>query len=321
MRAERLGVGSERLLVYPESDLTAIAEQVERLRPAMVVIDSIQTIYRPDLTSAPGSVSQVRESAGQLMLLAKGTGVPIFLVGHVNKEGAIAGPRVLEHIVDTVLYLEGDRHHAFRILRSAKNRFGSTDEIGVFEMQDAGMVEVRDPSLAFLSERSLQSQGTAVVVTMEGTRPLLLEIQSLVTATAFGMPRRSVTGIDLNRLHLLVAVLEKRAGLALGQQDIFVNVAGGARITEPAADLGVAIAVASNVRMRALGQDWVVIGEVGLAGEVRHVSQLERRLAEAEKLGFQHALIPAGRLRRESNPRLRLHIAETVSDAIELCFN
>jgi DNA repair protein RadA/Sms len=321
LRADRLGVGSERLLVYPESDLTAIVEQVERLRPAMVVIDSIQTIYRPDLTSAPGSVSQVRESAGQLMLLAKGTGVPIFLVGHVNKEGAIAGPRVLEHIVDTVLYLEGDRHHAFRILRSVKNRFGSTDEIGIFEMQDAGMVEVRDPSRAFLSERSMQAQGTAVVVTVEGTRPLLLEIQSLVTGSAFGLPRRSVTGIDLNRLYLLVAVLEKRAGLALGQQDIFVNVAGGARIAEPAADLGVAMAIASNVRMRALGEDWVVVGEVGLAGEIRRVSQLERRLAEAEKLGFQHALIPPGKLRRESSARLRLHVAETVSDAIELCFN
>ncbi len=321
MRADRLGVGSDRLLVYPESDLNAIAEQVERLRPTMVVVDSIQTVYRADLNSAPGSVSQVRESAGQLMLLAKATGVPIFLVGHVNKEGAIAGPRVLEHVVDTVLYLEGDRHHTFRLLRSVKNRFGSTDEIGVFEMRGEGMVEVPDPSRAFLSDRSLASQGNAVVVAMEGTRPLLLELQSLVTATPFGLPRRSVNGIDLNRLYLLVAVLEKRAGLALGQQDIFVNVAGGAKIVEPAVDLGIALAVASNLRDRPIGREWVVIGEVGLAGEIRRVSQLERRLAEAESLGFQHALIPVGKPRRASASRLRLHEAETVSDAMQLCFN
>ncbi len=321
MRADRLGVGSDRLLVYPESDLNAIAEQVERLRPTMVVVDSIQTVYRADLNSAPGSVSQVRESAGQLMLLAKATGVPIFLVGHVNKEGAIAGPRVLEHVVDTVLYLEGDRHHTFRLLRSVKNRFGSTDEIGVFEMRGEGMVEVPDPSRAFLSDRSLASQGNAVVVAMEGTRPLLLELQSLVTATPFGLPRRSVNGIDLNRLYLLVAVLEKRAGLALGQQDIFVNVAGGAKIAEPAVDLGIALAVASNLRDRPIGREWVVIGEVGLAGEIRRVSQLERRLAEAESLGFQHALIPVGKPRGASASRLRLHEAETVSDAMQLCFN
>jgi len=321
MRADRLGVAGAGLLVFPESDLSAIAEQIERLRPAMAVVDSIQTVFRSELASAPGSVSQVRESAAQLMVLAKATNVPIFLVGHVNKEGAIAGPRVLEHIVDTVLYLEGDRHQAFRILRSVKNRFGSTDEIGVFEMRGEGMVEVADPSRAFLSERSLQAEGNAVVVAMEGTRPLLLEIQSLVTPTPFGLPRRAVTGIDVNRLHLLVAVLEKRAGLKLREQDVFVNVAGGARISEPAADLGVALAIASNLRNRPVGPDWVVVGEVGLAGEVRRVSQLERRLAEAENLGFRHALIPPSALRRAPGSPLRTYHTESVSDAIRLCFN
>src|SRR5438445_1759767 len=257
LRAERLGIGGDRLLVLAENDLDAIVEQVTQIRPTLAVIDSIQTVFMESVSSAPGSVSQVRECAGRLMLLAKSTQVPVFLVGHVNKEGAIAGPRVLEHIVDTVLYLEGERHQSFRILRSQKNRFGSTDELGIFEMLDSGMREVLDPSRAFLEDRSLQEVGNVVHVALEGTRPLLVELQSLVTDAAYGTPRRSVTGIDLNRLHMLAAVLEKRAGVSLGGRDIFVNVAGGVKLTEPAADLATALAIASNANNQPAGRDVV----------------------------------------------------------------
>jgi DNA repair protein RadA/Sms len=256
------------------------------------------------------------------MLLAKSSHIPIFLVGHVNKEGAIAGPRVLEHIVDTVLYLEGERHHSFRILRSQKNRFGSTDEIGVFEMRDSGMHEVSDPSRAFLQDRSLSEVGNVVHVALEGSRPLLVELQSLTTASRFGAPRRSVNGIDLNRLHMLVAVLERRARLDLGGDDVFVNAAGGVRLTEPAADLAVALAIASNKRNRPAGADLVAIGELGLSGEVRRVSQLERRLLEAHRLGFKRAVIPAAaELRDPELSAMTLCRAETISDAIEGCFS
>jgi DNA repair protein RadA/Sms len=273
------------------------------------------------VTSAPGSVSQVRECAGQLMLLAKSSQVPIFLVGHVNKEGAIAGPRVLEHIVDTVLYLEGERHHSFRILRSQKNRFGSTDEIGVFQMLDSGMKEVVDPSRAFLQDRSLTEVGNVVHVALEGSRPLLVELQSLVSPTAFTPPRRSVNGIDLNRLHMLVAVLEKRAGLSLGQQDIFVNAAGGVKVNEPAVDLAVALAIASNVRNLPVGSDVVAVGEIGLSGELRRVNQLERRLLEAHRLGFKRAIIPSSaELRLKELNGMELRRAETIQEAIRLCF-
>jgi DNA repair protein RadA/Sms len=293
LRAQRLGITGDRLLVLAENDLDRIIEHVEQVRPMLAVIDSIQTVFLGALASAPGSVSQVRECAGRLMLLAKSTHIPVFLVGHVNKEGAIAGPRVLEHIVDTVLYLEGERHHAFRILRGQKNRFGSTDEIGIFEMRDDGMREVPDPARAFLQESSLSAVGNVVTVALEGTRPLLVELQALVTDTAYGLPRRAANGVDLNRLHLLVAVLEKRAGLPLGKQDIFVNVAGGVRLTEPAVDLAVALAIASNHRDRPVGRDVVALGELGLSGEVRRVPQLERRLNEAQRLGFKQAIVPA----------------------------
>jgi DNA repair protein RadA/Sms len=293
LRAQRLGIPGDRLLVLAENDLERIVEHIERVRPMLAVIDSIQTVFLDAVASAPGSVSQVRECAGRLMLVAKSTHIPIFLVGHVNKEGAIAGPRVLEHIVDTVLYLEGERHHAFRILRGQKNRFGSTDEIGIFEMRDDGMREVPDPARAFLQEGTHTEVGNVVTVALEGTRPLLVELQGLVTETAFGMPRRAVNGIDLNRVHLLVAVLEKRARLPLGKQDIFVNVAGGVRLAEPAADLAVALAIASNCRDRPVGRDVVALGELGLSGEVRRVPQLERRLHEAHRLGFKRAIVPA----------------------------
>jgi len=321
LRAQRLGVEGNRLMVLAENDLEAIIGQLETSRPMMAVIDSIQTVFMSGVTSAPGSVSQVRECAAQLMLLAKSSQIPIFLVGHVNKEGAIAGPRVLEHIVDTVLYLEGERHHSFRILRSQKNRFGSTDEIGVFEMRDSGMHEVTDPSRAFLQDRSLSEVGNVVHVALEGTRPLLVELQSLTTPSRFGAPRRSVNGIDLNRLHMLVAVLERRARLDLGQDDLFVNVAGGVRLGEPASDLAVALAIASNKRNRAAGADMVAIGELGLSGEVRRVSQLERRLLEAHRLGFKRAIIPAAtELRDPELSAMTIQRAETISNAIELCF-
>ncbi|TMF86978.1 MAG: DNA repair protein RadA [Chloroflexi bacterium] len=321
LRAQRLGVEGNRLMVLAENDLEAIIGQLETSRPMMAVIDSIQTVFMSGVTSAPGSVSQVRECAAQLMLLAKSSQIPIFLVGHVNKEGAIAGPRVLEHIVDTVLYLEGERHHSFRILRSQKNRFGSTDEIGVFEMRDSGMQEVTDPSRAFLQDRSLSEMGNVVHVALEGSRPLLVELQSLTTPSRFGAPRRSVNGIDLNRLHMLVAVLERRARLDLGQDDVFVNVAGGVRLGEPASDLAVALAIASNKRNRAAGADMVAIGELGLSGEVRRVSQLERRLLEAHRLGFKRAIIPAAtELRDPELSAMTIQRAETISNAIELCF-
>jgi DNA repair protein RadA/Sms len=321
LRAERLGIQGDRLLALAENDLDRIAELLEENRPMMAVIDSIQTVFMGGVTSAPGSVSQVRECAGRLMLLAKSSHVPIFLVGHVNKEGAIAGPRVLEHIVDTVLYLEGERHHSFRILRSQKNRFGSTDEIGVFEMRDSGMHEVSDPSRAFLQDRSLSEVGNVVHVALEGTRPLLVELQTLVAESVFGMPRRSVNGIDLNRLHMLVAVLERRARLSLGHDDVFVNAAGGVHLGEPAADLAVALAIASNKRGRPVGADLVAIGELGLSGEVRRVSQLERRLLEAQRLGFKRAVIPASsELRSPDLKAMDLRRVETISEAIDRCF-
>jgi DNA repair protein RadA/Sms len=321
LRAQRLGVDGDRLMVLAENDLEGIIEKLESSRPMLAIIDSIQTVFLSDVTSAPGSVSQVRECAGRLMLLAKSSHIPIFLVGHVNKEGAIAGPRVLEHVVDAVLYLEGERHHSFRILRSQKNRFGSTDEIGVFEMRDSGMHEVTDPSRAFLQDRSLSEVGNVVHVAMEGSRPLLVELQSLTTPSRFGAPRRSVNGIDLNRLHMLVAVLERRAHLSLGEDDVFVNVAGGVRLTEPAADLAVAVAIAANKRNQAAGGDLVAIGELGLSGEVRRVSQLERRLLEAHRLGFKRAVIPgAAELRDSELSAMTIRPAETISDAIDACF-
>src|SRR5438552_3571825 len=322
LRAQRLGVEGERLMVLAENDLDAIVEQLETARPMLAVIDSIQTVFLGGVTSAPGSVSQVRECAGRLMLLAKSSHIPIFLVGHVNKEGAIAGPRVLEHVVDTVLYLEGERHHSFRILRSQKNRFGSTDEIGVFEMRDSGMHEVSDPSRAFLQDRSLSEVGNVVHVAMEGSRPLLVELQSSTTPSAFGLPRRSANGIELNRLHMLIAILEKRARIGLGEQDVFVNAAGGVRLGEPAADLALALAIASNRKDRPVGADTVAVGELGLSGEIRRVSQLERRLLEAHRLGFKRAVIPAAaELRDPELSAMTLCRAETISDALESCFS
>jgi DNA repair protein RadA/Sms len=291
LRSERLGAGAERFLVANETDIGSILHHIEAIQPALVIVDSIQTTYDSSLESAPGTVSQVRSCASALARLAKGGGPPIFLIGHVTKEGSLAGPRVLEHMVDTVLYFEGDRHQAYRILRSVKNRFGSTDEIGIFEMQETGLVEVENPSAVFLAERTTDTNGSAVTATLEGTRPLLVEIQALVARSFLANPRRTATGVELNRLNMLLAVLEKRVGLKLAEQDVYVNVAGGVRIVEPASDLAVTIAVASNFREQAVDPQTIFLGEVGLGGEVRAVSQVEKRLREAARLGFGRAIV------------------------------
>ncbi len=292
IRAERLGLEGKGLYLMAETDLEVVLSQVEALSPGLVVIDSIQTMYAPGLEAAPGSIGQVRESTIRLMQWAKLKNVPVFITGHVTKEGAIAGPRALEHIVDVVLYFEGEQFSAYRLLRCVKNRFGSTNEVGVFEMKEEGLVEVPNPSQAFLSQRDLEAIGSAVVPTLEGSRPLLVEIQALTTSTSFGLPRRTANGVDYNRLLMVTAVLTKRAGLRLGNQDIMVNVTGGLKVGEPAADLGMALAIASSFRDTGIDPALVAVGELGLSGELRAVSQLERRLTEASRLGFKRAIIP-----------------------------
>jgi DNA repair protein RadA/Sms len=300
LRADRLGIQTERLLLLPETDLLAVADAVERLRPALVVVDSIQTVALPEVTSAPGSISQVRECTMHLMRLAKREQIPMFLIGHVTKEGTVAGPRALEHIVDVVLYLEGERFHAYRLLRGVKNRFGATNEVGVYEMRGEGMVDVLNPSALFLSERGDQASGSVVVVSMEGTRPLLVEVQALVTTTTFGTPRCTTNGVDTSRVLMLLAVLTKRVGLALGNQDVYLNVAGGFTLSEPAVDLGVAAAIASSFRERRVPPDVACLGEVGLGGELRAVTRVGARLREAAKLGFRRCVLPASGAPREA---------------------
>ena len=319
LRADRLGLGTAGLFVLSETRLDDVLAAAENLNPSLLIIDSIQTVYLDELTSAAGSVSQVRECTSRIMQFAKPRQLPVFLVGHVTKEGAIAGPRVLEHMVDAVVYLEGDRFHQFRILRSVKNRFGSTDEVGVFEMADAGMREVRNPSEVFLQERAGNAAGSAIAVTMEGSRPILLEVQSLTANSALGMPRRTANGFDSNRVQMLVAVLTKRVGLPLGGQDIYVNIVGGLRVVEPAIDLAVMVAMASSFRERPVDRSAVVIGEVGLSGELRSVNQLDRRLNEAMRLGFRRAIVPASP-RGIAGPMtsdLQIFRAGTVAEAIE----
>lgn len=318
LRGERLGVSHKKLMILAENSLEAILTHAKQLSPKAMVVDSIQTVWTSALESAPGSVSQVRESAGKLMLLAKSSGIPVFIVGHVTKDGAIAGPRVLEHMVDTVLYFEGDGSHPFRILRAVKNRFGSTNEIGVFEMKQEGLVGVPNPSELFLSERPLGVSGSAVTASIEGSRPLLVELQALVTQTSFGVPRRTTIGVDHNRLALLVAVLEKKVGLHLSGQDIFLNAAGGVRLNEPAADLSMIMAVASSHLDRNIDPQTVIFGEVGLAGEVRAVTQAEQRIAEAEKLGFKNCIVPTGNLKRLKAGSIKLLGVSTVDEAMQL---
>ena len=292
LRANRMGNFADGLFLLCETNLEIIRGILEKERPELVVIDSIQTMYSEEVSSAPGSVSQVRESTNVFMQLAKGLCIPIFIVGHVTKEGTVAGPRVLEHMVDTVLYFEGDRHASYRILRAVKNRFGSTNEIGVFEMRQSGLEEVENPSEYMLSGRPEQSAGSVVACSMEGTRPILIEIQALVCRSNFGMPRRTAAGTDYNRVNLLMAVLEKRLGMALANSDAYVNIAGGIRMNEPAIDLGIVMALVSSYRNRPVDEKTIVFGEVGLSGEVRAVNMPEQRVAEAKKLGFETCILP-----------------------------
>ena len=292
LRAERIGQFSDKLRLFCETNLELIGDTIRNNKPEVVIIDSIQTMYNEDVSSAPGSVSQVRESTSVLMQLAKGLGISIFIVGHVTKEGTVAGPRVLEHMVDTVLYFEGDRHASYRILRAVKNRFGSTNEIGVFEMRESGLAEVENPSQFMLNGRPEEASGSIVACSMEGTRPILLEIQALVARSQLAMPRRTAAGMDYNRVNLLLAVLEKRLNLHLSGSDVYVNIAGGIRINEPAIDLGVVLAIVSSSRDQAIDEKVLAFGEVGLSGEVRAVSQAAQRVQEAKKLGFTTVILP-----------------------------
>lgn len=318
MRAERIGEFDRRLTILCETNLELISRVIGREKPRVVIIDSIQTMYREDVASAPGSVTQVREATGILMRIAKEQGIAIFIVGHVTKEGVVAGPRVLEHMVDTVLYFEGDRHAVYRILRGVKNRFGSTNEIGVFEMCEEGLREVKNPSEVMLSGRPQGASGSVVACSMEGTRPMLLEIQALVCRSNFGIPRRTAAGTDLNRVNLLMAVLEKRAGLSMSASDAYVNIAGGLRMNEPAIDLGIVLALASSCKDRPVGEKTICFGEVGLSGEVRAVSMPQQRVAEAAKLGFEICVLPAVCLGTVKESKgMRLIGVSNVKEAIE----
>lgn len=322
MRADRIGSFSENMLLLCETALDTIAEVIRSKKPEVVIIDSIQTMYNDAVSAAPGSVSQVRESTGVFLQLAKGLGVSIFIVGHVTKEGTVAGPRVLEHMVDTVLYFEGDRHASYRILRGVKNRFGSTNEIGVFEMREEGLVEVANPSEFMLNGRPKDASGSVVACSMEGTRPILIEIQALVCHSNFGMPRRQTTGTDFNRVNLLMAVLEKRSGIQLSGCDAYVNITGGMKIMEPAIDLGIVLAILSSFRNTVLDSKLIAFGEVGLSGEVRAVSMAKQRVAEAEKLGFETCVLPAVSAEEcRKNSKIKIIGVSTVQDAIEVLFH
>src|SRR3989338_8550964 len=320
LRADRLKTLSDKLLILSETCLEDIIPQIETINPSIVVIDSIQTIYTAQLQSAPGSISQVREVSCQLMNISKKTGIPTFLIGHVTKDGAIAGPRVLEHMADTVLYFEGDSGHSFRILRATKNRFGSTNEIGVFEMKSTGLEEVTNPSELFLSEMSAGISGSVVVSSIEGTRPILVELQALVSYSNLSMPRRMATGVDPNRVSLLIAILEKRIGLHLQGEDIFINVAGGVKIDEPAVDLGIVSAITSSFKDKPIDVKTVVIGEVGLGGEVRGVTNLDARVAEASKLGFTRCIIPKIKKNVLRDAEIKIVEVASVAETLEVLF-
>ena len=319
LRAQRVGEASDNLMVLCETSLDTIENVLENVKPQIVVIDSIQTMYREEVGAAPGSVSQVRETTAVLMQLAKGLNISIFIVGHVTKEGVVAGPRMLEHMVDTVLYFEGDKNAAYRILRSVKNRFGSTNEIGVFEMRQEGLAEVANPSEYMLTGRPEEASGSVVVCLLEGTRPILVEIQALVCDSNFGMPRRTAAGADYNRVNLLMAVLEKRAGIHLSGSDAYVNIAGGMRVNEPAMDLGIVMALVSSFRNRPMMENTIVFGEVGLAGEVRAVSQPQIRINEAVKLGFGNCILPQVCLKNiKKTDKINLIGISSVKDAVKL---
>ena len=319
MRADRIGIFSDEMTLLCETNLDLIQGVIEERKPQVVVIDSIQTMFRENVNSAPGSVSQVREATSVLMRLAKEQGIAIFVVGHVTKEGTVAGPRVLEHMVDTVLYFEGDRYASYRILRAVKNRFGSTNEIGVFEMCQSGLREVPNPSEYMLDGKPKNASGSIVVCTMEGTRPLLVEIQALVCHSAFGMPRRTAAGVDYNRVNLLMAVLEKNVGVRLADQDAYINIAGGMKVSEPATDLGLVLAIISSFRNRPIAEDMICFGEVGLSGEVRFVNMVEQRIAEAHKLGFKQCILPKVCMKNIQKPDgMLLKGVENVREALEI---
>ena len=319
MRADRIGIFSDEMTLLCETNLDLIQGVIEERKPQVVVIDSIQTMFRENVNSAPGSVSQVREATSVLMRLAKEQGIAIFVVGHVTEEGTVAGPRVLEHMVDTVLYFEGDRYASYRILRAVKNRFGSTNEIGVFEMCQSGLREVPNPSEYMLDGKPKNASGSIVVCTMEGTRPLLVEIQALVCHSAFGMPRRTAAGVDYNRVNLLMAVLEKNVGVRLADQDAYINIAGGMKVSEPATDLGLVLAIISSFRNRPIAEDMICFGEVGLSGEVRSVNMVEQRIAEAHKLGFKQCILPKVCMKNIQKPDgMLLKGVENVREALEI---
>ncbi|AUJ29213.1 MAG: DNA repair protein RadA [Liquorilactobacillus hordei] len=322
LRAQRLGVKGQQFYLYPETDMTSIHQYIDKLKPDFVVIDSVQTMQEPEMSSAVGSVAQIREVTAELMQIAKTNGITIFIVGHVTKGGAIAGPKILEHMVDTVLYFEGDLHHAYRILRAVKNRFGSTNEIGIFEMKEGGLYEVANPSEIFLEERLNGATGSAIVVSLEGTRPILVEIQALVTPTAFGNAKRTTTGLDHNRISLIMAVLEKRAGLLLQNQDAYLKAAGGVKLDEPAIDLAIAVSIVSSYRDAQSQATDCFIGELGLTGEIRRVNRIEQRVAEAAKLGFKRVILPKNNLAGWTPPRdINVVGVSTLSEALKVTFN
>lgn len=320
LRAKRLKVYDQGLYILSETNMILIERVIEDIKPDILMVDSVQTMYHPDVTSAPGSVSQVREITARLMPIAKEKGVATFLVGHVTKQGAIAGPRVLEHMVDTVLYFEGERHQTYRVLRAVKNRFGSTNEIGMFEMRDQGLEEVKNPSELLLSGRPIDSPGTIVIPCIEGTRPVLIELQALVSYTNFGMPRRMATGIDYNRVVLLMAIMEKRLGMQLQNQDAYVNIIGGLKIDEPAVDLGVILAISSSFKNMAIDPTMVALGEVGLTGEVRSVQFIEKRIMEAQKMGFKKCIIPKSNLKGLKVKEIEIIGVSTLYEALHYTF-
>lgn len=322
MRAERLQVNSERFYLYPETDMSNVRAVIEELHPQYVIIDSVQTMQEPDIDSAVGSVSQIREITAELMQIAKTNNITIFIVGHVTKGGAIAGPKILEHMVDTVLYFEGDLHHTYRILRAVKNRFGSTNELGIFEMREEGLREVANPSEIFLEERLQDANGSAIVVSMEGTRPILVEIQALITPTIFGNAQRTASGLDRNRVSLIMAVLEKRANLTLQNQDAYLKAAGGVKLDEPAIDLAIAMSIVSSFKNQGTRPTDSFVGEIGLTGEIRRVNRIEQRVAEAQKLGFQRILIPKNNLKGWNPPKgIEVVGVTTITDTIRKAFN
>lgn len=321
MRAERLGATTDEFYLYAETDMTDIRKAIEALEPSYVIIDSIQTMTQPDVTSVAGSVSQVRETTAELLKIAKTNGIAIFIVGHVTKEGSIAGPRMLEHMVDTVLYFEGEQHQSFRILRAVKNRFGSTNEIGIFEMREGGLYEVANPSQVFLEERLAGATGSSIVVAMEGTRPILVEIQALVTPTMFGNAKRTTTGLDFNRVSLIMAVLEKRAGLLLQNQDAYLKAAGGVKLNEPAIDLALAISIASSYNEKGTSPTECFIGEIGLTGEIRRVTSIEQRVKEVQKLGFTKVYVPKNNLVNWKPPKnIEVISVATLEEALRKVF-